>query len=258
VGLEAGALGRLIAPLLAPPAPWALSLGLPLAAGILALLLRWVRPSAFFIGVPFGALVLRFGGLGGFLVLLGFFLLGTALTRLGYSSKEAKGVAEEAGGRRGGSHVLANCGVGFLILILRAVLDRDGTGGGEALLWAGYVGSFAAAASDTASSEIGQLWGRRTISLRSFREVPVGTEGAVSLEGLLAGLAASAILGLLGLGLGLLSGIAFVAVTAGGFLGNFLESLAGTWGRRRLPHGWLNFVNSLVGAGAAALLLAIC
>ena len=38
----------------------------------------------------------------------------------------------------------------------------------------------------------------------------------------------------------------------GGFIGNFLESLAGTWGRRALPHGWLNFANTAVGAGLAA------
>jgi hypothetical protein len=61
----------------------------------------WVRPSAFVAGIPLGALVLWLGGLGGFLVLLAFFLLGTGLTRLGYSVKAARGVAEAAGGRRG-------------------------------------------------------------------------------------------------------------------------------------------------------------
>ncbi|MCA9756386.1 MAG: DUF92 domain-containing protein [Candidatus Eisenbacteria bacterium] len=243
---------------LAPPAPLYLTFGLPIVLGGLALALGWVRRSAFLAGVPFGAAVLWLGGLGGFLVLLGFFLWGTAVTRLGYSAKAAKGVAEEQGGRRGSSHVLANCGAGLLVLGLRAILVRMGAADGipeEPLLWAAFVGSFAAAASDTTSSEIGQLYGKRTVSLRTLRAVPVGTEGAVSLEGLLGGLVAAGILGVLGGVLGLLAPIGVLAVTIGGFLGNLLESLVGSWGRRMLPHGGLNFANTVVGAGLSAALL---
>ena len=243
---------------LTTPAPLALTFGLPLGLGALALALGWVRRSAFLAGVPFGAVVLWLGGLGGFSVLLGFFLWGTAVTRLGYSAKAAKGVAEAQGGRRGSSHVLANCGAGLLVLGLRAILVRTGVADGgtaEPLLWAAFVGSFAAAASDTTSSEIGQLYGRRTLSLRTLRPVPVGTEGAVSLEGLLGGFVAAGVLGILGGILGLLSPVAALAVTLGGFLGNLMESLVGSWGRRMLPHGGLNFANTVVGALLSAAIL---
>ncbi len=250
---------------LSPPAAWPWIVGLPLGLGGLALALGWVRRSAFIAGVPFGALVLWLGGLGGFFILTAFFLWGTAVTRLGYSAKAAKGVAEEQGGRRGSSHVLANCGTGLLILILRAVLVRSGTLDlntmdgllAEAVLWVAFVASFAAAASDTSSSEIGQLYGRNTVSLRTFRAVPVGTEGAVSMEGLLGGLGAAFVLGVVGAGLGVISWKGAAAVGLGGFLGNFMESLAGTWGRKMLPHGGLNFANTVVGAlfGAGIYLL---
>lgn len=236
----------------APPAGWPLAVGLPIALGILAFLLRWVRRSALLAGIPLGVVVLRLGGLGGFLVLTAFFLLGTGLTRLGYARKEAAGVAEEAGGRRGASHALANCGAGLLILVLRAVLHPGAEG--SALLWAAYVGAFASAASDTASSEIGQLIGKHPISPRTMRPVAVGTEGAVSAEGTLAGVAAAGVLAGVGAIFGLLSPLGVIAVTIGGFLGNFLESLAGTWGRKLLPHGLLNFANTVVGAIASALL----
>jgi len=239
-------------PELAPPAAWPLAIGLPVALGITAFALRWVRRSGALVGIPLGALVLRLGGLGGFLVLTAFFLLGTGLTRLGYARKEAQGVAEGAGGRRGASHAMANCGTGLLVLLLRALLQPDGLG--SALLWAAYVGSFAAAASDTASSEVGQLIGKHPISPRTFRPVAVGTEGAVSLEGTLAGVGAAAVLAGVGAAFGLLSVAGMVAVTIGGFLGNFLESLAGSWGRKVLPHGLLNFANTAVGAVASALL----
>jgi uncharacterized protein (TIGR00297 family) len=225
-------------------------IGLPVALGLVALLLGWVRRSALVAGVPLGALVLWLGGLGGFLILVGFFLLGTTLTRLGYAAKEAKGVAEAQGGRRGSAHVVANCTSGLLVLLLR------GTGilgdASAPLLWAAYAGSFAAAASDTASSEIGQLYGRRTVSLRTFRPVPVGTEGAVSIEGLLGGLGAALVLGLVGGAVGFLDLAGIAAVTLGGFLGNVGESLVGSWGRRMLPHGGLNFANTVVGALLAA------
>ena len=239
--------------LMQPPAPWAWALGIPLVVGLAAALFRVVRVSAFFAGFPLGILVLRLGGLGGFLVLSGFFVLGTVLTRVGFHAKDALGVAEEAGGRRGASNVFANCGAGLLLLLARAVLAGRGLQpAGEGVLWAAFVGSFATAASDTGSSEIGQLLGRHPISLRTFRPVPVGTQGAVSLEGLAAGLLAAALMAALGWGLGLLHAGSALAVTLGGFLGNVMESLAGTWGRRVLPHGMLNFANTVIGAALAA------
>jgi len=248
-----------VIPLLAPPAPWAWALLLPVAIGLLAWALRWVRRSAVPAGVLLGMVVLRLGGLGGFLVLFGFFLLGTALTRLGYSVKEARGVAEEQGGRRGASHVAANCAMGLLVLAVRGALDAAGRlpaaapGGLEGALWAAYLGSFAAAASDTASSETGQLWGRRTVLLPSLRPVPVGTQGAVSLEGLAGGLVAAVAIAALGLALGLIDAAGSLAVALAGFLGNLLESVAGTRGRRVLPHGLLNFANTVAGAVLAGL-----
>jgi len=247
-------------PALAPPAPWLWVLLLPAGIALAALLLRWVRRSALVPGILAGMLVLYLGGIGGFLVLLGFFLLGTALTRLGYSVKEARGVAEEQGGRRGASHVAANCATGLAVLGVRGLFRAFGgpgapSAGGplDAALWAAYLGSFAAAVSDTASSEIGQLWGRRTVLLPSFRPVPIGTPGAVSLEGLAGGFGASAAIGAIGAALGMVDVRGAVAVALAGFLGNLMESLAGSWGRRTLPHGLLNLANTVVGALLAAL-----
>lgn len=240
-------------PPLDQPASWPLSLGLPVALALAAWILRLVRRSAVLAGAPLGVLVLALGGIGAFAVLVGFFLLGTALTRFGFASKDARGVAEGSGGRRGASHVAANCGMGFLLLLARAVMGPSGLSPeGAGLFWAAYIGSFATAASDTASSEIGQWLGKHPISLRSFRTVPIGTEGAVSMEGLAGGLAAAAVLALLGRALGLVDWCGFAAVVFGGFLGNVIESLAGTWGRKALPHGWLNFTNTAVGAALAA------
>lgn len=241
--------------LLQPPAPWAWAIGVPLVIGGLAWALRMVRRSAFLAGVPAGAIVLYLGGGGGFIVLFWFFLLGTLLTRLGYSVKESRGVAEAQGGRRGAAHVAANCGVGLLVLALRAILQGGpAPGPADPFWWAAFAGSFATAASDTASSEIGQLWGRRTVLLPSLRPVPVGTQGAVSLEGLAGGLGASVAIAGGAAAAGLIDVRGLVAVALAGFGGNLLESLAGSWGRRALPHGLLNFANTVAGAVLAVLL----
>lgn len=249
---------EIVIPPFAPPAPLLWTIALPACLAALARALGLVRWSAVLAGAPLGMVVMHLGGIGGFGVLLGFFMLGTLLTRMGYAVKDARGVAEGSGGRRGAAHVAANCTAGLMLLGLRQVMVRAGVGpDGERLLWAAYVGSFAAAVSDTASSEVGQLWGRRPVSIRSLRPVPIGTEGAVSLEGLAGGLAAAALLAIVGGGLRLLDGTAIVAVACGGFAGNLLESMAGGWGRRILPHGALNFANTVVGACLAALLAAL-
>ena len=55
-----------------------------------------------------------------------------------------------------------------------------------------FAAAFATAAADTVSSEIGKAFGRRTFLITTLRPVPRGTDGAVSLEGTLAGVAALA------------------------------------------------------------------
>lgn len=56
-----------------------------------------------------------------------------------------------------------------------------------------FVASYGSKLSDTVSSEIGKAYGKRTYLVTSFKPVPRGTEGAVSLEGTLAGAGAAGI-----------------------------------------------------------------
>jgi len=117
-----------------------------------------------------------------------------------------------------------------------------------------FAGAFATAAADTSSSEIGQLLGRRTYLATTFRPVPRGTEGAVSLEGTTAGILASLVIAALGAALGLFpwKGVAVVVLAA--FVGTTFESVVGAAleKRRLLDNEALNFLNTLVGALVAA------
>ena len=48
----------------------------------------------------------------GYLLLLAFFVIGSAATKLGYRKKAAAKLAQEDKGRRGARHALANAGRG--------------------------------------------------------------------------------------------------------------------------------------------------
>ena len=88
-------------------------------------------------------------------------LLGTAVTKLKIKQKEALGVAEKKGGRRGPGSVIGSSAAGCVC----ALLSVYNVGGGAfAELWTlGFVASFCTKLSDTVSSEIGKAYGRTTV-----------------------------------------------------------------------------------------------
>ncbi len=182
-----------------------------------------------------------------------FFVVGTAATRLGYRIKAARGIAQERGGARGWRHAWANGGVPALLALLAgltAVPLRD-------LLVLAYSGAVATAAADTCSSEIGKAYGRRTFLITSFRPVPPGTEGAISLEGTLGGLLGAILVAAVGAALGVYSWPLAGLVTLAGLLGSLAESVIGTVAERRgwLDNDLLNALNTAIGAAFAVLLI---
>ncbi len=185
----------------------------------------------------------------GYMLLLAFFVIGSACTKFGYKSKAAAKIAQEGGGRRGARHALANAGVATACALFAALTDHP------ILFGLAFAGAFATAASDTSSSEIGQVLGRRTFLLTNFRPVPRGTEGAVSVEGTLAGVIASAVIGALGALVGLYPWLGVVPIVIAAFVGTTFESLVGAALEKRqlLDNEALNFLNTLVGALVAVI-----
>jgi uncharacterized protein (TIGR00297 family) len=228
----------------------AIGLGVNLVLAGLAWAAKTVDLSGVIGGILVGTVIYAFLDWKGFLVLLAFFVLGSAATKLGYRRKAAANLAQEKGGRRGARHAFANCGVAAVCALFSQATPF------LALSIFAFAGAFATAAADTASSEIGQLLGRRTFLLTTLKPVPRGTEGAVSLEGTLAGIAAAAILASIGALVGLYAWIGVVPVVIAAFLGSTFESLVGAAleKRRLLDNEALNFLNTLVGAVLAAAL----
>ena len=198
-------------------------------------------------GFVVAALVYACVGVPGFAVLALFVVVGSALTRLGYRRKERGGTAQEHGGRRGAKNALANCGVAVACALLYAAFDSEAFA-------AAFVASLGAAFADTAESEVGGLSRRSPRLITTLRKVPPGTDGAVSLPGTLAGLAAAALTALLGLALGLVGGLGAALLAAlAAFLGTAADSLLGALAPR-LGNELTNVSCTLVAAVLAFLL----
>ncbi|HEX5044981.1 MAG TPA: DUF92 domain-containing protein [Candidatus Polarisedimenticolaceae bacterium] len=229
----------------------AVGLAVNVALAFLAYLARGVTFSGAVWGTLLGSLLYALAGWRGFLLLLAFFVLGTLVTKLGYAHKAALGIAQERGGRRGARHAFANVGAGVLFAALAVSTTAPG------LFTLALVAAFATALSDTTGSEIGQAYGRTPYLVTTFRRVPAGTDGAVSLEGTLAGMAASAVVAGIAWSVGLVSmtGAAIVVVAA--LVGTTLESYLGaaSAGAEAPDNEAVNFLNTLAG-GLAAIGLA--
>ncbi len=228
-----------------------LGAGLNLFVAFLAGLFRIVRPSGAAGGFFFGTAVFAFGGLRAYALLWLFFGVGTLATRFGRERKEALGKAEESGGRRGAANVLANVSVAAFCIAV-AALDPAAVPAGRLAATA----ALATALMDTVGTEVGQAVRSVTVLLPDFRRVPPGTDGAVSIAGTAAGLAAALLLGGVSAFLSWITPAGVGVAAAAACAGTVAESLLGRAGAPwRVSSGHvLNFLNTLVGAGTALLL----
>src|ERR1019366_8455030 len=131
---------------------------------------------------------------------------------------------EGKGGRRGATNVLANVSVAAFCALVAGLAPH---GDGFRLAAAA---ALATALMDTVGTEVGQAITSPTALLPDLRQVPPGTDGAVSVAGTLTGLAAAALLAAAGVMSLLLTPRGAVAVVLAAVLGTVVESLLGRSG----------------------------
>lgn len=199
-----------------------------------------------------GVLVWSCLGWQGYLLVMFYFLVGSGVTFIGKDQKEALGIAEARSGARGAGNVWGSALVGSVCAVLAFVLaNQQSAINWIPLLQLGFVASFCTKLSDTCGTEIGKAYGQRTFLITTLKPVPRGTEGAVSLEGTIAGIVGSIAIAIVGWLLGLISpiGIGICAIAA--FVATTIESLIGATIEDKVPfltHDVVNILNTLIGA----------
>ncbi len=231
-----------------------LAVAVNLVFALLVLVLKWADRSGAAMGFVLGVTIYFGYGYKSFLILLAFILMGSIATRIDYAKKAARGVAERRGGARSWREALANCLVPAFFAVLAITTFP------QAVFRLALVAALAEAAGDTVSSELGQWLSDRVFLITTFRAVPAGENGGVSLAGTAAGFAASALLVGLGFGLGLCGPRPMVGAAvalAAAVAGNLFDSLLGATVERRglVTNGIVNFAGTSF-AGALALVLA--
>lgn len=170
-----------------------------------------------------GGLIFGFGGLPWAVLLLTFFISSSVLSRAFFKRKEALSEKFSKGSRRDYGQVLANGGLGALLVIALALLPDMGW------QWGAFTGAMAAVNADTWATELGVLSPSPPRLITNGKVVERGTSGGVTLTGYLAALGGA---GLIGLAAALFTPgvewLRFVSLIAmAGLAGTTLDSLLG-------------------------------
>ncbi len=227
----------------------------------LAVKQRWLTSSGLLHAWVLGVALWSTLGWRGWAACVLYLVFGSLVTKVKQAEKEALGIAEKRGGARGPENVWGSAAAGTLCAVATLFLPDW-----VPLLRIGYVASLATKLSDTFASEIGKAYGKRTFLITTFKPVPPGTEGAVSLEGTLAGVVGSVLIAGAGVGLRLMAWNAVPLVLLAAFVATNVESLLGA-SLQNDQHPWatnefINFLNTLIGSAlsiafAAALRLPV-
>jgi len=232
----------------------AFGLGVTVALGYVSFALGTASVPGMLTGVLSALLAVVLGGVGWFLTLMSFYAVGGLASKYRFDEKADRGVAQENDGARGTGNVLANSAVALVALLGYAATPHVAV---PATPFAfAFAGATATAMADTLSSEIGGLFdGPRLVT--TLRRVEPGTDGAITWQGEVAGLAGALLVGglaalgmpvgdlVVGGGIVVLAGVA--GMTADSLLGASIEG-------DRVGNQAVNFLATLAGAAVAVAL----
>ena len=235
------------------PSIWLTAIALNTVLGAIALLLprKVLTTAGIWHAWILGIVVWGCLGWQGYVVIVSYLVIGSGVTRIGKDIKEAKGIAEKRDGARGPENLWGSAATGAICAIGEAISPHP--------LWTlAYVASLSTKLADTTASEIGKAYGKSTFLITTLRPVPAGTDGAVSLEGTIAGIFGALAIASIGLAVGLLTNawdLLFCAIAA--FVATNIESLIGATLQGRydwLTNELVNGINTTIGAAIAVLI----
>ncbi|MFC6835047.1 DUF92 domain-containing protein [Halomarina ordinaria] len=229
-------------------------LAVTVALGYLSYALETASITGMLAGVFLAFLTVMLGGFGWLAVLVSFFGIGGLSTKFRYEQKRERGLAEGNDGARGSGNVLANSAVALAAVLGAATSSVIGLP--ESVFFFAFAGAVAAAMGDTLSSEVGGLYGPPRL-ITTLERVPPGTDGGVTWQGVVAGLAGTAVVAGIAALFFDLGVVAALVVVVAGFVGMTADSVLGaTVEGGVVGNQGVNFLATLVAAvvaGACAL-----
>ena len=204
-----------------------------------------------------GIVISIFGNIYWLITLICFLIVTFVVTKVDFSYKQEHGVAQGKHGERNAKNVLANGLIPAIIPIFRYWL-------GDPLAGVLFIICISEAASDSFANEIGVLSNKTYLITNLRKRVTPGTDGGISLQGELAGLAGAFIPAMLGWILISENNSNIIQVTNSsqmpmtpvtllipiliGFLGCHIDSLLGATLQRRkyISNDHVNFLSVLI------------
>ncbi len=189
------------------------------AFGYFAYRFKTADLSGLFSAALVGIILIVFAEASWFLIMLAFFILGSFATKYKYTYKRKLGIEQGQGGARGYRNVFANGIVAAAAAVLYGVFVRP-----EFIVL--YIGCVATAAADTLASEIG-VTGGIPYMITTFKRVPIGTNGGITLTGEFVSLFGGFAICLVALLLNVITPEMAAVCTIAGFVGTNIDSIIG-------------------------------
>jgi uncharacterized protein (TIGR00297 family) len=216
---------------------------------MLARLIGAVSDGGALAGIVVAFLLMVAAGLSGLLPLLAVLVLTLLATRWRREHKRNMGVAERSGGRSA-SQVAANLGAAALCAAAVIGFPRH-----FGILMVGAMAALAEAAADTVSSEAGQAAASQARMILNLQPAPIGTNGAISLEGTFAGCMAAFVVAWVSAFFGVVDGRWVPVIAGAGVAGMLFDSVLGATleNRGKMGNDSVNFVSTVFAADMAII-----
>ncbi|MFT5832913.1 MAG: hypothetical protein ACI97N_000535 [Cognaticolwellia sp.] len=172
-----------------------------------------------------------------------FFVLGSIATKWQFERKQKLGLSQENEGIRSWIHAVANGGIPAIFSLLAICFPNN-----QYFTYAATA-AIASALSDTLSSELGNLYGKRYFDILTLKKGRRGDDGVISFEGTIVGLLGSFLIALL---FAILTDnfLIILPIAIAGFIGNISDSYLGATIQRKgyIDNHLVNFINTFIAA----------